>query len=186
VRSLALYTDEVHRLSNPDKGWQLINLWSMAYSPWETCHMNDFDFLTGDWMISHRRLLTADTDEWDEFEGEATVWSALGGMASIEELRIPARNFAGMGVRVFHIESGMWADHWVSGSNGVVNEPMMGTFVDGVGTFTAVEDDDGVVMQARGVWDHITPTSCRWHQATSSDGGATWDTNWSMEWQRVN
>ena len=39
--------------------------------------------------------------------------------------------------------------------------------------------------QQRGVWDRITPTSCRWHQSTSKDGGKTWDYNWYMDWTRV-
>ena len=147
--------------------------------------MHDFDFLTGEWVIENRRLVTPGGDDWDEFEGEATVTSVLGGMASIEDLRIPARGFAGMGVRVFHVETGQWADHWVSGRDGVVNEPMMGSFVDGVGTFTAVDDDDGHPVIARGVWDEITPTSCRWHQATSADGGFNWDLNWEMHWRRA-
>lgn len=145
---------------------------------------SDFAFLAGEWRISNRRLLAPGGD-WDIFDGEATVRSLLDGLASIEELRIPARTFAGMGVRTFHIETGLWADHWVSGRNGVVNEPMMGRFVDGVGTFTGEDVDDGVTTLARGVWDRITPTSCRWHQATSSDGGATWDLNWEMDWTRV-
>jgi hypothetical protein len=146
----------------------------------------DFDFLAGTWSISNRRRLPDST--WDEFPGEATVWSAIGGLASIEDLRIPARGFAGMGVRVFHVETGQWADHWVSGRNGVVNEPMMGTFVDGVGTFIADEVDevDGDrPIKARGTWDLISPTSCRWQQATSTDGGATWELDWTMDWTRV-
>ena len=147
--------------------------------------MHDFDFLTGEWTIGNRRLLTPGTDEWDEFDGEATVTSALRGLASIEDLRIPSRGFAGLGVRVFHLDTNEWADHWVSGSNGVVNEPMLGTFVDGVGTFTTIDDEDGVTVHARGVWDRITPASCRWHQATSSDGGRTWHLNWEMHWHRV-
>lgn len=147
--------------------------------------MHDFDFLVGEWAIENRRLVAPDGDEWDEFEGAATVTSALGGMASIEDLRIPARDFAGIGVRVFHVDTNQWADHWVSGRNGVVNEPMMGTFTDGVGTFTAVDDDDGRRVSVRSVWDEITPTSCRWHQATSTDDGVTWVVGWEMHWRRV-
>ena len=147
--------------------------------------MPDFDFLAGEWKI-HNRRLTAPGGEWEEFPGEATVWSALNGNASIEELRLSADKVIGMGVRTYHVATGEWADHWVGGAVGVVNEPIMGTFVDGVGTFLAEDvEDDGSRVLARGVWDHITPTSCRWHQATSSDGGATWDVNWSMEWTRV-
>lgn len=147
--------------------------------------VGDFGFLAGNWKISHRRLKKPGDKDWDVFTGEATVWSALNGKASIEELRIPARDFFGMGVRVFHVEKRLWADHWVSGKNGVLNEPMMGSFENGVGTFIADEMDGDKPIKARGVWDRITAASCRWHQATSSDGGKTWQENWFMDWVRV-
>ena len=149
--------------------------------------IGDFEFLAGEWTIENRRLVEPNdggAPTWDEFEGEATVHSLLGGLASIEELRIPARGFSGMGVRVFDIERGQWADHWVSGKVGVVYPPMYGTFVDGVGTFTAEDLDDGIPVLGRGIWDSITPSSCRWHQASSGDNGATWDHNWFMQWTR--
>jgi hypothetical protein len=37
----------------------------------------------------------------------------------------------------------------------------------------------------RGVWDQITPTSCRWLQASSKDGGASWQETWVMQWTRA-
>ncbi len=49
--------------------------------------VDDFKFLTENWKISNRRLKAPGDKEWDVFEGEATVWAMLGGMASIEELR---------------------------------------------------------------------------------------------------
>ena len=49
--------------------------------------VDDFKFLTGNWKISNRRLKAPGDKEWDVFEGGATVWAMLGGMASIEELR---------------------------------------------------------------------------------------------------
>jgi hypothetical protein len=150
-----------------------------------TSDIHDFDFLAGEWTIRHRRLTTPGTDDWDEFDGAATVWSTLGGMVSIEELRIPARGLQGMGIRVFNLETRQWADHWVSGNVGVVNEAMFGGFSDGVGTFAADEVDGGEPIKARGIWDRITPTSCRWHQATSADNGVTWQPNWFMDWTRV-
>lgn len=139
----------------------------------------DFAFLTGEWKIRHKRLRDG---KWDEFGGEATVYSLLGGIASIEELRIPERNFFGMGVRVFHLKDRKWADHWCSAENGVVNDPMMGDFKDGTGTFIA-EDNDAKAIY-RGVWDRITSTSCRWHQSSSKDGGKTWEWDWYMDWTR--
>ena len=53
----------------------------------------DFDFLTGEWRIHNRSLVNG---EWLEYPGEATVHAILAGVGSVEELRIPARNFSGM------------------------------------------------------------------------------------------
>lgn len=144
----------------------------------------DFGFLAGHWKISHRQLKKPGSDDWDLSKAKPRS-GQLGGMANIKPLRIPSRNFSGMGVRLFHVDKRLWADHWVSGSKGVLNEPRMGRFADGVGTFTADEMDGDRPIKARGVWDRITPVSCRWHQATSSDDGKTWVGNWYMDWVRA-
>ncbi|MBS1965217.1 MAG: hypothetical protein JST60_05280 [Chloroflexi bacterium SZAS-1] len=60
-----------------------------------------------------------------------------------------------------------------------------GVFIDGTGTFEADEVEDGVPMKVRGIWDQITPTSCRWRQAISRDGGLTWQETWVMDWTRT-
>lgn len=139
----------------------------------------DFDFLNGDWKIAHRRLTDG---QWDSFEGEASVHTILGGVASVEELRIPARNFSGMGLRLLDVERKLWADYWVNSKGGVLDPAATwGSFEDGVGRWDSMAG--GVIT--RGVWDQITPQSCRWFQAVSSDGGKTWAENWVMHWQRV-
>ena len=33
---------------------------------------------------------------------------------------------------------------------------------------------NALAVKVRGVWDYITPTSCRWRQAVSRDGGEAW------------
>lgn len=147
----------------------------------------DFDFLSGNWTIAHRRLKKAGTNEWDEFPGEATVHPILGGIGSVEELRIPARGFSGMGLRLLDLGQQRWFDFWVNGKSGALTPPgMPGSFEGGDGIFFADETDDaGKAMVVRGTWDRITPRSCRWHQAVSYDGGHTWETNWTMDWTRV-
>lgn len=146
----------------------------------------DFDFLTGEWRIQHRRRKTGPADEWDEFAGEATCFSILGGVGSVEELRIPARNFSGMGLRLLDVGARVWNDFWVNAASGVLSTPgQTGYFRDGVGTFGADDVDGDQPIKVRGVWDRITPTSCRWHQAVSRDGGQTWEANWYMDWRRV-
>ena len=146
----------------------------------------EFDFLSGAWKISHRRLKTPGTEDWDIFQGEATCWSILGGVGSIEELRIPARDFSGMGLRLLDVKERVWSDFWVNGKSGVLAPPgLNGGFENGVGTFIAEDMDGDRPVWSRGVWDRIAPTSCRWHQATSHDGGKTWQGNWTMDWVRA-
>ena len=144
----------------------------------------EFDFLSGHWRIANRRRLA--DGQWDEYPGEASCWSILGGVVSIEELRIPARQFAGMGLRTLDLTKGVWSDYWVHAKSGVLGEAgLVGGFEGGVGRFDAEDVVDGKPVRYRGQWDRITPTSCRWQQMSSTDGGQTWDVSWSMDWTRV-
>jgi hypothetical protein len=154
-----------------------------ARQPAATAKPGDFDFLSGNWKIKNRRLKDK---AWDEFDGEATVHGILAGVASVEELRIPARNFSGMGLRLLDVERKLWADFFVNAKSGVLTPPAaMGSFVDGVGTWDSDHTDGGKPIIVRGVWDQITPKSCRWFQAVSRDDGKTWEENWVMQWTRA-
>jgi len=150
--------------------------------PQATGKSGDFQFLSGEWKIQHRRLRDG---KWDQFEGEASVIGILGGIASVEELRIPSRNFSGMGLRLLDVERRLWADYWVSGQSGVLNPPTWGSFTNGAGTWDSHEVDGAAPIIVRGVWDQITPGSCRWYQALSRDDGKTWEENWIMHWVRA-
>lgn len=142
----------------------------------------DFDFLSGNWDIKHQQLKDK---KWDRFEGSATVVGILGGIASVEELRIPARNFSGMGLRILDVERKLWADYWCNGKNGLLNPASWGSFTDGVGIWESNDVEDAKPTRVRGVWDQITASSCRWYQTVSRDDGITWEENWIMDWQRV-
>ncbi len=154
-----------------------------AKPPPPTGKAGDFDFLSGEWKIHNRWF---DGEKWLEFEGEATVTGILKGLASIEELRIPARQFSGMGLRLLDVERKLWADYWVPGDQGVMgSSPAWGSFSDGVGLWDADEESEGQPIIVRGAWDQITKTSCRWYQASSKDDGKTWTESWIMHWTRV-
>lgn len=154
-------------------------------APAATGKPGDFAFLTGEWKIQNRQLQK--NGQWESFEGEATVHGLLGGIASVEELRIPSRQFSGLGLRLLDVKRGLWADHWVNSKSGVLTPPpSWGSFVEGVGTWdTAEEEENGQPLIYRGVWDQITPRSCRWYQASSRDAGQTWQQNWLMHWTRA-
>ena len=144
----------------------------------------EFDWLSGQWRIHNRRRLA--DGRWDEYPGEATCWGILGGVVHVEELRIPARQFSGMGLRTLDVEGGLWSDYWVNARNGLLGAAgLTGGFEDGVGIFEAEDADGGQPIRYRGQWDRITATACRWQQMSSRDGGRSWDVSWSMAWTRV-
>lgn len=144
----------------------------------------DFDFLNGHWRIRHQRLRPG--QGWDGFEGEASCFSILGGLISVEELRIPARRFSGMGLRLLDVKQRLWSDHWVSAAFGVLGSAgQPGSFEDGIGIFDSEDDEDGRKVIYRGVWDRIGPRACRWQQGASRDRGRTWELSWSMDWERM-
>lgn len=197
-RRIALQAASLLTATTPTAGWSSVLAGAPAAAPDDPAAADDsatkpapgkpgdFDFLAGEWRIRHRRLKSGSTDDWDEFAGEASCFTILGGIASIEELRIPERKFSGMGLRLLDASTRVWNDFWVNAASGVLSVPgMAGHFKDGVGTFSADDLDGEQPIRVRGVWDRITPTSCRWQQAVSRDGGATWVTNWSMDWKRA-
>ena len=146
----------------------------------------DFDFLNGNWKIWNRKLKAGESRGWDEFPGEATVWAILGGVCSIEELRIPARNFSGMGLRVLDVEKRVWSDYWMNAKAGVLGSAgVRGSFENGAGVFISDDTEDGKPVLSRGLWDGISKTHCRWSQSVSRDGGKTWNELWLMQWTRV-
>lgn len=144
----------------------------------------EFDWLTGEWKIHHRQRKADGT--WIEFEGEATCWGILKGIAHVEELRIPARDFSGMGLRLLDQETRVWSDFWVNARQGQLGTAgLTGGFVGGEGIFESADETDRTKLY-RGVWDRIVPgKSHRWYQAASGDGGKSWDISWTMDWTRA-
>lgn len=159
---------------------------ALAQAPTPLPDGGAFAFLAGEWRIANRyhRRRPDGTYFWDEFPGEATVRPVLAGNGSIEELRIPARNFGGLGIRLYDAGRRAWKDYWVDGTQRVVADPSYGTFENGVGTWIANDTEDGR-SKSRGIWDRITPTSCRWFSSISRDAGATWEDVWYMAWTRA-
>ncbi|HOB94596.1 MAG TPA: hypothetical protein PK306_21830 [Aquabacterium sp.] len=142
----------------------------------------DFDFLDGRWRIHHLKRRGA---AWDRFDGTARCWSILDGAGSVEELRIPARNFHGLGLRLLDVSQQLWNDHWVNAASGVLAVPgLQGGFVDGTGLFPSVDEAQGRTTHSMGIWDRIAPGQCRWRQVFSTDGGQTWQHDWVMHWRR--
>lgn len=150
----------------------------------------DFDFLAGRFRVRHRRLrkrLAGSTD-WDSFSGTFENFPVLGGYGNVGDnvMEFPGGTVRGIGLRAFDPERGRWSSWWLDGRDpSAIQPPVHGGFTDGVGTFVGDDTHDGRAVTTRVRWSRITPRSARWEQAMSGDGGASWETNWISDFERV-
>jgi hypothetical protein len=148
----------------------------------------DFDFWFGRWRIHNERLkerLVGCTD-WEQFDAIGECASILGGFGNIDSFESDWNgDFRGMTLRLFDRQSKKWSLYWASNRSGVLEPPVVGAFHDGVGRFEGADEHKGKPVLARFIWSHIAPTSARWEQALSADGGKTWETNWRMQMTRI-
>jgi hypothetical protein len=149
---------------------------------------SDFDFLIGSWTVQNRRLKRrlAGSDDWEEFGAKAVVRPVLGGLGNIDRISFdgPWSGHEGLTLRLFDPESEEWSLHWADNTSGRLFTRLVGSFRDGVGTFYAQEAFNGRQIFSRFIWSECTEQRCRWEQAFSADGGASWETNWTMTFTR--
>jgi hypothetical protein len=147
---------------------------------------HDFDFLVGAWRVHHHRL-KPNSQEWVDFEGTCSNRRLMDGGANMEEhaLDAPYGAYRAIAVRAYDSKTEQWAIWWLDRRypSGPVDPPVKGRFENGIGTFYGDYTQDGK-PRTRFLWSNITPTSARWEQASSSDGGKTWDPNWTMSFER--
>jgi hypothetical protein len=152
--------------------------------------IHDFDFLHGTWRVHNRRLRTplAGSSEWYEFEARAVERPLWDGQANLEEYdgTLPdGTRVRGLALRLYEPDAQRWTISWASGATGLLDVPMVGTFVDGRGEFLCRDTHAGRPIAVRFVWTSDGPDAARWEQAFSADGGATWETNWIMAFTRA-
>jgi hypothetical protein len=151
----------------------------------------EFGFLAGDWRVRHRKLkhrLAGETDWW-AFEGTTRGWTALDGEGSFDDnfLDDPTGAYRAVTFRKRDPQTRHWAIWWFDGrASGInIDPPVVGSFKDGVGTFLASDTFEGKPILVRFLWSDITAKTARWEQAFSPDRGGTWETNWTMQFERV-
>jgi hypothetical protein len=154
----------------------------------DPCH--DFDFVFGDWTVRHRRLTErlAGSDAWETFDGTSSTRPVMGGNGNIEDnfIEFPGGAYRAVALRSYDRDNGQWAIWWLDQRNPHhLDVPVVGHFENGVGRFVADDHFEGRPIKVRFVWTSQDADSCRWEQAFSADGGASWEVNWTMEFTRA-
>jgi hypothetical protein len=158
--------------------------------PPEPTAPGDFDFIIGHWQVRHRRLVSRLTGctEWTQFDGLSSTRKILGGLGNVEDnlLRFPDGDVRAIAVRSFDPATGTWAIWWLDGrAPHRLDVPVVGRFDGEVGTFLAQDTLRGEPVGVRFIWRTHPGGRPTWEQALSPDGGATWETNWTMAFTRV-
>jgi hypothetical protein len=151
--------------------------------------LHAFAFQTGEWRVRHRKLRQrlAGSSDWFEFDGTCRAWEIMAGAGNVDDHRLDDPNgaYAAATIRSMDPASGQWSIWWIDGRFPGLGPPVHGTFENGVGTFHGKDELDGRAIDVRFIWSRITATSARWEQAFSADGGASWETNWIMDFTRT-
>jgi hypothetical protein len=150
---------------------------------------SDFDFIIGSWFVSHKRLNARlqGCKDWTEFQGVSSTRKILGGNGNVEDnvLYFPDGEVHAAAFRSYDAKTQSWAIWWLDGrSPHNLDKPVVGHFSGNVGTFLAQDTLNGEPIEVRFTWQTNPNSSPTWEQAFSPDGGITWETNWTMEFER--
>ena len=147
---------------------------------------HDFDFFHGEWEVANRRLtdFLQPGSDWEEFEGTHRCWPLFDGAANIDEIDMPYLGSKGLTLRLFDRETEQWSLNWSSSRSGKLFPPVTGRFESGRGEFYGDDTHDGKDVRVRFVWSGVSASGARWEQAFSVDDGASWVTNWTMDFTR--
>ena len=143
---------------------------------------HDFDFEIGTWKTHVSRLVQplSGSKTWVEYEGTSVVQKLWDGRANLVILDVkgPKGRIEGLSLRLYNPQARQWSLNFANSAVGTLTEPTIGEFKDGRGEFYGQETFNGRTILVRFVISDITPTSCRFEQAFSEDGGKTWEVNW--------
>jgi hypothetical protein len=142
---------------------------------------HDFDFHLGSWKtnISHLQHPLTGSTTWIKCEGTLKAHKVWDGRAQFEELEAdcPAGHMEDLLLFLYNPQSHQWSLNAAAVNDGVIGRPMFGEFKNGRGEFYDQETFKDRTIMVRQVWSDITPTSHRFEQSFSDDGGITWEPN---------
>jgi len=146
-----------------------------------------FDFWVGTWDVNLR--IRQEDGSWpDAVRSTVRIFPILSGKAILElwsDERV--EGIKGYSLRYFDTARSEWV-LWLNwpGPNRSGSSSLAGTFRHGRGEFFSTRaNPDGGETISRYTFSDITPTSLRWDDAFSSDGGRSWTHGWIMEFTRT-
>ena len=150
---------------------------------------HDFDFNTGSWKTHIKRRVHAlsGSNEFIELNGIVSVRDVWGGRAHLEEIEADGSNghWQGLSLFLYNPSSHQWSQTFVNSKSGVLVPGLIGSFKGGRGELFESDTLDGRSILVRGVWSDIGPTSHRYEESYSDDGGKTWEVQLTADKTKV-
>jgi hypothetical protein len=143
---------------------------------------HDFDFDLGNWKTHSSRLLHPLTGStaWVDRDGVTIVKKIWGGRANLAEFKAdgPAGHLELLSLRTYNPTTRQWSLNFATPKVGTLGIPGVGEFKNGRGDFYDLEPINGKSVLVRfSIWG-ITTDTAQSEQASSDDGGKTWEVNW--------
>ena len=144
---------------------------------------HDFDFDVGVWHTEITRRLHPLTKSTDSIKlsGTVTIRQVWGGKAQVEEIEAdgPKGHWEGMSLFLYDPAAHQWSQTFVNSASGSIAPGLVGSFHDGKAELFQQDTLDGRAILVRATWSDFTPTSHRYEEDVSADGGKTWETSFT-------
>lgn len=163
---------------------------SSASQPKERDGQHDFDWDIGTWKTHQRRLLRPLTGSttWVDYHGIDVVQKVWDG-ANVGKIEAdgPAGHLEIFTVRLYNPQTHEWSIYFTNSAIGTFSLPAVGEFKNGRAEFFDTEPSgpNGRAILLRFAISDVTPDSCHFEQAFSTDGGKTWEANFIVSETRV-
>jgi hypothetical protein len=139
---------------------------------------HDFDFDFGVWKTEITRRLHpfSPSSETMKLTGTVTIRKVWGGKASIEEIEAdgPKGHWEGMSLFLYDPAAHQWSQTFIGAAGGTFAPGFVGSFHDGKAELFQNDTLDGRAILVRATWSDITPTTHKYEEDFSADGGKTW------------
>ena len=146
-------------------------------APCDSPEARQFDFWVGDWDLSY-------VQEGKRLHSRNRITKGFGGCVVLEEFTgKPGIELEGRSVSVYDRGAKRWKQTWVDNEGSYLD--FTGGWQDGRMVLQREAERDGKRFLQRMVFEDIRADALKWLWQRSPDGGATWVTQWEIEYRRV-
>ncbi len=128
------------------------------------------------------------SSDWTSFDAAVAVRPLLQGAGFFEEYRLnkPDGVKYAVGSRFYSPKTNQWAIYWANKGEGQWQPPAIGGVMTATGIRVIYDDTWGSrAILTRYEWTTSNPDRPKWEQSFSADCGASWISNWVMEFTRL-